>query len=68
MYVSDRRLVKSINMLKVAAYVNGRATVCKYDCLMLQHVLWARPEESERIYEFVLSQVWPRWLIAGARR
>lgn len=45
-YVSDRRLVKAVNMLKVAAYTNGRDTVSLYDCMLLQHTLWQRPEEK----------------------
>ncbi|PNW74318.1 hypothetical protein CHLRE_13g603225v5 [Chlamydomonas reinhardtii] len=44
-YVSDRRLVKSIQLLQVAAYCNGRESVTEYDCLLLEHVLWQRPEQ-----------------------
>eukprot|EP00873_Tetraselmis_striata_P036178 jgi/Tetstr1/456442/TSEL_043170.t1 len=56
-YISDRRLVKSIAMLQVAAYTNGRSQVMEVDCLLLQHVLWNRPDLSERIYDFVLGQL-----------
>lgn len=56
-YVSDRRLVKSIGMLKVAAYTSGRNVVSQYDCLLLQHVLWSRPEDKEKIYDWLLSQL-----------
>eukprot|EP00798_Chlamydomonas_sp_ICE-L_P025190 gene25190-10826_t len=45
-YVSDRRLVKSVQMLQIAAYCNGRSSVTEYDALLLQHVLWQRPEQS----------------------
>lgn len=45
-YVSDRRLVKAVNMLKVAAYTNGRSSVSLYDCILLRHALWQRPEEQ----------------------
>jgi MoxR-like ATPase len=39
-YVSDRRLVKSIALLRVAAYTNGRSAVSEFDCLLLSNVLW----------------------------
>ena len=54
-YVSDRRLVKSIALLQVAAYSSGRKYVTPRDCMLLQHVLWQRPEEAERIYEWLLK-------------
>ncbi|KAJ9530019.1 hypothetical protein QJQ45_023301, partial [Haematococcus lacustris] len=41
----------------VAAYCNGRDSVSEYDCLLLQHVLWQRPEQSERIADWVLGQL-----------
>ncbi|GIM15029.1 hypothetical protein Vretimale_17901 [Volvox reticuliferus] len=56
-YVSDRRLVKSIQLLQVAAYCNGRDIVTEYDCLLLQHVLWQRPEQSDRIHDWIISQL-----------
>ena len=28
-----------------------------YDCLLLQHILWQDPEQSERIREFLISQL-----------
>jgi len=56
-YVSDRRLVKSVQLLQVAAYCNGRDTVTEYDALLLQHVLWQRPEQSDRIADWVIAQL-----------
>ncbi|KAG2429170.1 hypothetical protein HYH02_014105 [Chlamydomonas schloesseri] len=56
-YVSDRRLVKSIQLLQVAAYCNGRESVTEYDCLLLQHVLWQRPEQADRIHDWVVAQL-----------
>ncbi|KAK9868735.1 hypothetical protein WJX84_010577 [Apatococcus fuscideae] len=56
-YVSDRRLVKSVALLQVAAYTSGRSTVSLHDCLLLQHVLWQRPEEADKISEFLMSQL-----------
>ena len=41
--------------MQVAAYTSGRTVLADYDCLLLRHVLWQRPEECERIYEWLLS-------------
>jgi len=54
-YVSDRRLVKSVALLQVAAFTSGRSYVTPKDCMLLQHVLWNRPEEAEKIYEWLLK-------------
>jgi MoxR-like ATPase len=43
--------------LQVAAYTNGRNTVSEYDLLLLQHVLWQRPEEAQRIADYLLGQL-----------
>jgi MoxR-like ATPase len=42
---------------QVAAYCNGRDTVTEYDCLLLQHVLWQRPDQADRIADWVLGQL-----------
>eukprot|EP00955_Chlamydomonas_euryale_P053426 355501-Chlamydomonas_euryale.AAC.2 len=42
---------------QVAAYCNGRDAVSEYDVLLLQHVLWQRPDTAERIADWVLSQL-----------
>ena len=59
MYASlaDRRLVKAAAMLRVSAFTNGRRAVNEYDALLLQHVLWQRPEEAERIREWLLQRI-----------
>ncbi|KAK9820069.1 hypothetical protein WJX72_005748 [[Myrmecia] bisecta] len=56
-YVSDRRLKKAVQLMQVAAYTSGRQSVGKYDCLLMQHVLWQRPEESQRIGDWLLEQL-----------
>jgi MoxR-like ATPase len=56
-YVSDRRLVKAVALMQVAAYTSGRTVLADYDCLLLRHVLWQRPEECERIYEWLLTSL-----------
>ena len=42
---------------QVAAHTNGRDTINKFDCLLLQHMLWQRPEESQRILDFLLERL-----------
>ena len=44
-------------MLRVSAFTNGRRAVNEYDALLLQHVLWQRPEEAERIREWLLQRI-----------
>jgi MoxR-like ATPase len=56
-YVSDRRLVKSVALMQVAAYCDGRDSVTEYDCLLLEHVLWQRSGEARRVGDWVLGQL-----------
>lgn len=42
---------------QVAAYTNGRTRLSELDCVLLRHVLWARPEEGERIYDWLLARL-----------
>ena len=41
----------------MAAYTSGRATVSRYDCLLLQHVLWQRPDEAPRIADWLVARL-----------
>ena len=43
--------------MQVAAYTSGRDAVTLDDCLLLQHILWQRPEEASRISDWLLSQM-----------
>eukprot|EP00892_Ulva_mutabilis_P012353 jgi/Ulvmu1/9490/UM052_0060.1 len=56
-YVSDRRLVKAVAVLQVAAYTNGRTVVTLHDTLLLRHMLWSRPEDEERIHDWLLQRL-----------
>lgn len=42
---------------QVGAYCNGRDSVSEYDCLLLQHLLWQRPEQADRINDWVVGQL-----------
>lgn len=50
--VSDRRWVKIAKMLKVSAYTNGRDEVSRWDCWLLQHCTWSRPQEKQTIQKW----------------
>ncbi len=50
--VSDRRWRKALFLLQIAAYTNGRSAVSVWDCWLLQHCLWHKPEERETLAEW----------------
>ncbi|KAL0039144.1 hypothetical protein WJX77_009128 [Trebouxia sp. C0004] len=56
-YVSDRRLVKAVGLMQVAAYTSGKDSVSLLDCMLLQHILWQQPDQQSRITDFLLSQI-----------
>lgn len=43
--------------IQVAAYTDGRNCVTQYDCILLRHIFWNQPDESERIYEWLLGRI-----------
>jgi MoxR-like ATPase len=59
-YVSDRRWRKVVKLLQVAAYTNGNNDVTIWDCWLLQHCLWATPEQREVIFDWYQSRVGTR--------
>lgn len=44
--VSDRRWRKVLFLLQITAHTDGRAAVSVWDCWLLQHCLWHKPEEQ----------------------
>lgn len=48
-YVSDRRWLKIINLLRVAAYTEGRCMVLWPDCWIIQHCLWSQPHQYAEV-------------------
>jgi len=56
-YVSDRRLVKAMNLLKVSAVTNGRAYVSLVDTLLLSNILWYSPDERKVIKKFLWNKI-----------
>ncbi|GIL82284.1 hypothetical protein Vretimale_7249 [Volvox reticuliferus] len=57
MYVSDRRFMKAVRMLQVAAYADGRDQVNEYDCLLLEHVFGNRPDDGVKVRQQVLDML-----------
>lgn len=47
--VSDRRWRKALFLLQVAAHTDGRSAVSVWDCWLLQHCLWHKPEERSAL-------------------
>ena len=55
--VSDRRWRKIVKLLQVSALTNGREAVSIWDCWLLQHCLWNKAEDREKIYAWYASRV-----------
>ncbi|WPT13334.1 hypothetical protein PSENEW3_00001175 [Picochlorum sp. SENEW3] len=54
-YVSDRRFMKAVNLMQVAAYADGRSQVSESDCLLLEYVMGNKPDDSEKVRRKVLD-------------
>lgn len=48
-YISDRRWVKLIKLLKVAAFTNQQSSISQYDCALLIHCVWIEPQQIDEI-------------------
>ena len=55
--VSDRRWRKVVKLLQTSAWTDGRAGVSIWDCWLLQHCLWSKAEDREKIHEWYASRV-----------
>jgi MoxR-like ATPase len=55
--VSDRRWRKIVRLLQVAALTNGRDQVSVWDCWLLQHCVWDKPVDRQKVYEWYASRV-----------
>eukprot|EP00884_Botryococcus_braunii_P013200 jgi/Botrbrau1/21881/Bobra.0249s0010.1 len=56
-YVSDRRFMKAVNLLQVAAHADGRDEANEFDCLLLEHVFGNRPDDAHKVRAFVLDTI-----------
>ena len=56
-YVSDRRFMKAVQTLQVAAHADGRTEVNEYDCLLLEHVFGNRPDDAQKVKSYVIETI-----------
>lgn len=47
--VSDRRWRKIVGMLQVSSFTNGQSQVTIWDCWLVQHCIWEKPEQIELV-------------------
>ena len=47
--VSDRRWWKIASMLRVSAFTNEQSQVTIWDCWLVQHCIWEKPEQAELV-------------------
>ncbi|EGZ31339.1 AAA family ATPase [Malacoplasma iowae] len=52
-YVSDRKWKKIGNLLRVAAFINGRLYVDITDCFILENVIWNNPTQIPEIKKMI---------------
>ncbi len=55
--LSDRKFIKLLNLLKVAAYTNGRDELNFSDLLLLRNCLWNDPKNAHKISEIIVRIV-----------
>lgn len=54
-YLSDRRLVKLLKLLRVSAATNHRTEVDLSDAMLLQHCLWNHPDNMDKVRDIVIT-------------
>lgn len=55
--VSDRRWRKIVFLLQMSAYSDGRGQVSLWDCWLLQHCAWEKPEQRDAIFAWYSARV-----------
>lgn len=55
--ISDRRLVKTIRLLKIAAYTSDRDQVSIFDLLLLKDIFWRNPKNLDKIREIIIKEI-----------
>jgi MoxR-like ATPase len=56
-YLSDRRLVKLLKLLRVSAATNQRTEVDLSDAMLLQNCLWNHPDKMDKVREIVITML-----------
>lgn len=57
--VSDRRIVKSMKIVRANAIRNGRMVADKADLMILAHSLWVEPEQAPKVFGIVADAASP---------
>ncbi len=57
LYVSDRRWLKVIKLLKTSAFLNERGAIDLMDCFLMVHCLWDHPNQIETVKEIVTDTI-----------
>ncbi len=65
-YVSDRRWVNSVSLLRSAAYICGKKEVTADECILLKYCLWSTEEEYS-IIETIISESVSETYFSGNR-
>lgn len=60
LYVSDRRWIQMVGLLKAVAYCNDRKEVLAGDCLLLTHCIWDNVEDVDDIRRGVVEVFWSK--------
>lgn len=55
--ISDRRMRRGVQLLQVAAYLDGRDELIDADLLLLQHVLWHRPVDRSQVVQWLMGRL-----------
>jgi len=56
-YISDRRWRKALNLLQVCAFTNNKNSIDKWDCLLLTHLMWQKPEQIEDLNNWFIDSL-----------
>ena len=64
-YISDRRLVKAMKILRISALTNGRSYVSMIDCLLLRYMLWNNYDDIEIVDDYIWANIIPEGKTAG---
>ena len=57
LYISDRRWLKIIRLLRTSAYLNGRDAVDLMDCFLIQYCIWDEPSQISQTRQFVIDAI-----------
>lgn len=55
--ISDRKLVKSIKLMKVSAYTNGRNYLDLSDVTLLRHILWCNDQNIQKVNNIITTAI-----------